>query len=105
LNARAGGHDDGGLSAALIEGFFDAHGSPEHDQSKKRPACWGLGMSTSGTLAAVADRVFDAEETWLDRARDAARETDNFVKGNSWAALAVMAAVSFAAGFYLSRRR
>jgi ElaB/YqjD/DUF883 family membrane-anchored ribosome-binding protein len=65
----------------------------------------GLGTGTSGTLAAVADRVFDSEETWLDRARDAARETDDFVKGNTWAALAVMAAVSFAAGFYLSRRR
>jgi ElaB/YqjD/DUF883 family membrane-anchored ribosome-binding protein len=65
----------------------------------------GLGMGSSGTLAAVTDRVVDAEDTWLERARDAAREADDFVKGNPWAVLAVMAAVSFAAGFYLSRRR
>ena len=65
----------------------------------------GLGMSRSGTFGAVTDRVFDAEDTWLDKARDALRDTDDFVKGNTWAALAVMAAVSFAAGFYLSRRR
>lgn len=64
----------------------------------------GLGMNPSGTLVAVTDRIFDADGTWLDRARDAVRDTDDFVKANPWAALAVMAAVSFAAGYYLSRR-
>jgi ElaB/YqjD/DUF883 family membrane-anchored ribosome-binding protein len=78
---------------------------PNTTNQKRDLHVGGLGMSTSGTLAAVTDRILDAEETWLDRARDAARQTDNFVKGNPWAALAVMAAASFAAGFYLSRRR
>jgi ElaB/YqjD/DUF883 family membrane-anchored ribosome-binding protein len=78
---------------------------PNTMNQKKDLHVGGLGMGTSGTLAAVTDRVFDTKDTWLDKARDAARDTDDFVKGNLWAALAVMAALSFAAGFYLSRRR
>ena len=64
----------------------------------------GLGSSASGALAAVSDQVSGGHESWLRSARDAARDADDYVHQNPWAALAVVALVGLAAGFVLSRR-
>jgi ElaB/YqjD/DUF883 family membrane-anchored ribosome-binding protein len=64
----------------------------------------GLGASASGALAAVTDPVSGAVDTWLRKARNAARDADDYVHDNPWAALAVVALVGLAAGYALSRR-
>ena len=64
----------------------------------------GLGSSASGALAAVTEPVRDAADSWLERARDAAQDVDDYVRGNPWAALAVAALVGMAAGYLLSQR-
>lgn len=64
----------------------------------------GLGSSASGALAAVTEPVRDGADSWLERARDAAQDADDFVRGNPWAALAVAALVGLAAGYLLSQR-
>jgi ElaB/YqjD/DUF883 family membrane-anchored ribosome-binding protein len=64
----------------------------------------GLGSSASGALAAVTEPVRDTTESWLERARDAAEDADDFVRNNPWAALAVAALVGLAAGYLLSQR-
>jgi ElaB/YqjD/DUF883 family membrane-anchored ribosome-binding protein len=64
----------------------------------------GLGASASGALAAVTDPMSDAAESWYKRAVNAARDADDYVHDNPWAALAVVALVGLAAGYVLSRR-
>jgi len=64
----------------------------------------GLGSSTSGALAAVADPIVDTADSWIDRLRAAAIDADDYVHDNPWAALAVVALVGVAAGYLLSRR-
>jgi ElaB/YqjD/DUF883 family membrane-anchored ribosome-binding protein len=64
----------------------------------------GLGSSASGALAAITDTVHDAADSWLDRARDAARDTEDYVRDNPWAAIAVAALAGLAAGYLLSQR-
>ena len=64
----------------------------------------GLGSSASGALAAVTEPVRDTTDSWLERARDAAEDADDFVRNNPWAALAVAALVGLAAGYLLSQR-
>jgi ElaB/YqjD/DUF883 family membrane-anchored ribosome-binding protein len=63
----------------------------------------GLGSSASGALASFAYPTRSAD-SWLERARDAAQEADDYVRGNPWAALAVVALVGLAAGYLLSQR-
>jgi len=64
----------------------------------------GLGSSASGALAAVTDPLRDAADSWLESARDAAQEADDYVRDNPWAALAIAALVGLAAGYLLSQR-
>jgi ElaB/YqjD/DUF883 family membrane-anchored ribosome-binding protein len=64
----------------------------------------GLGSSASGALAAVADPVRDVTDPWLERAREAAQDADDYVRDNPWAALAIAALVGLAAGYLLSQR-
>jgi ElaB/YqjD/DUF883 family membrane-anchored ribosome-binding protein len=64
----------------------------------------GLGASASGALAAVADPMSGAAESLFKKARNAARDADDYVHDNPWAALAVVALVGLAAGYVLSRR-
>jgi ElaB/YqjD/DUF883 family membrane-anchored ribosome-binding protein len=63
----------------------------------------GLGSSASGALAAVTEPVRDTD-SWLERARDAAQDADDYVRNNPWAALAVAALVGLAAGYLLAQR-
>ena len=64
----------------------------------------GLGSNASGALAAVTDPVLDAADSWLERARGAAQDADDYVRDNPWAALAVAALLGLAAGYLLSQR-
>lgn len=64
----------------------------------------GLGSSATGALAAVTDPLRDAADSWLERARDAAQEADDFLRRNPLASLAIAALAGFAAGYLLSRR-
>jgi ElaB/YqjD/DUF883 family membrane-anchored ribosome-binding protein len=64
----------------------------------------GLGSSASGALAAVTDPVRDVTDSWLERARDAAQDADDYVRDNPWAALAVAALVGLVTGYLLSQR-
>jgi ElaB/YqjD/DUF883 family membrane-anchored ribosome-binding protein len=64
----------------------------------------GLGADASGALAAVTDPMRDVADSWLVRARDAARDADDYVHGNPWAALAVVGLLGLTAGYLLSRR-
>lgn len=64
----------------------------------------GLGSNASGALAAVADPLRDAADSWLTKARDAARDADDYVHSNPWGALAMVALVGLTAGYLLSRR-
>ncbi len=64
----------------------------------------GLGSSASGALAAVTNQMEDAAGSWLDRVRSAARDADDYVHDNPWAALAAVALMGVAAGILLSRR-
>jgi ElaB/YqjD/DUF883 family membrane-anchored ribosome-binding protein len=63
----------------------------------------GLGVSASGALAAVTDPLFDATDSWLDRARDTVRDADDFVHDRPWRALAIVALAGLAAGYLLAR--
>ena len=63
----------------------------------------GLGSSASGALAAVTDPVHDAADSWLERARDAAQDVDDYVRDNPWAALAIGAGVGLIIGALIMR--
>ena len=63
----------------------------------------GLGSSASSALTSFADPTRSAD-SWLEMARDAAQEADDYVRDNPWAALAVAALVGLAAGYLLSQR-
>jgi ElaB/YqjD/DUF883 family membrane-anchored ribosome-binding protein len=70
----------------------------------------GLGFSASGALAAVTDPMepsdpWPASDSWLERARSAAADADDYVHENPWAALAVVALVGLAAGYLLAQAR
>jgi ElaB/YqjD/DUF883 family membrane-anchored ribosome-binding protein len=64
----------------------------------------GLGSNAAGALAAVADPMMDAADSWVDRVRGAVNDADDYVHNNPWAALAVVAVLGVAAGYLLSRR-
>jgi len=64
----------------------------------------GLGSSATGALAAVTDPLRDAADSWLERAREAAQEADDFLRRNPLASLAVAALAGLAVGYLLSRR-
>jgi ElaB/YqjD/DUF883 family membrane-anchored ribosome-binding protein len=64
----------------------------------------GLGVTASGALAAVTDPFFDATDSWVDRARDAVRDADDYVHDRPWTALALVAVIGLTAGYLLARR-
>jgi len=78
--------------------------SPNSVPQKKDLHVGGLGAAASGSLAAIAEPLSDSADSWIERARSAAQEADDYVRANPWAALAVVAAAALAAGYLLSRR-
>jgi len=76
---------------------------PNTVDEKKDLHVGGLGSEAHGALAAVTDHIPSAD-SWLKTARAMAREADDFVRGNPWAALAAVAVAGVAAGYLLSQR-
>jgi ElaB/YqjD/DUF883 family membrane-anchored ribosome-binding protein len=77
---------------------------PSSFTQKKDLHVGGLGSNAAGVLAAVTDPALDAADSWLNKARDLARDADDYVHDSPWAALAVVALLGVTAGFLLSRR-
>ena len=77
---------------------------PESIVQKRDLHVGGLGSSASGALAAVTDPFDAAADSWLRRARDVARDADDYVHDNPWAALAIVAIVGLAGGYLLAQR-
>ena len=55
-------------------------------------------------LLSAKVRLQEIQEDAVDRAKDAARATDDYVHDNPWQAVGVAAAIGFIAGMALSRR-
>jgi ElaB/YqjD/DUF883 family membrane-anchored ribosome-binding protein len=77
---------------------------PSAGAQKKDLHVGGLGASASAPLAAVTDNIHDVADSWLEKARDAVRDADDYVHSNPWQALAVVAFVGLTAGYLLARR-
>jgi ElaB/YqjD/DUF883 family membrane-anchored ribosome-binding protein len=65
----------------------------------------GLGSEASGALASVTDPFAEIADSWLGRARKAAREADDYVHDNPWPAIAFVACLGLAAGVLLRSPR
>jgi ElaB/YqjD/DUF883 family membrane-anchored ribosome-binding protein len=55
-------------------------------------------------LLSAKVRLQEIQDDAVDRAKDAARATDDYVHDNPWQAVGVAAAIGFIAGMALSRR-
>jgi ElaB/YqjD/DUF883 family membrane-anchored ribosome-binding protein len=76
---------------------------PDSIEQKRDLHVGGVGAGAVSTLAAVTDPMSDAAQSWLDGARRAVRDADDYVRDNPWQALAVVALIGVAAGFLLAR--
>jgi ElaB/YqjD/DUF883 family membrane-anchored ribosome-binding protein len=63
-----------------------------------------LRAQVEAKLLAAKLRLQELEGEAMDRARDAARSTDDYVHRNPWRAIGVAAAVGFIAGLMINRR-
>ena len=77
---------------------------PANGVQKRDLHVGGLGAGPGGALAAVTGNVAGEVDSWFEKARIALREADDYVHGNPWQALAVVAVVGLTAGYWLSRR-
>ncbi|MDO8350719.1 MAG: DUF883 family protein [Gallionella sp.] len=57
------------------------------------------------SLAAAKSRLADAEEAMLEKTRQAARATDEYVHDNPWRAVGIAAGVGLVVGMLISRGR
>lgn len=58
-----------------------------------------------GNLAVAKERLADAERAVAERARMAAKATDDYVQENPWRAVGIAAGVSLLVGMLISRGR
>lgn len=56
------------------------------------------------SLAAYKDKLADAERALLERTKEAARATDEYVHDNPWQAVGVAAGIGFLLGMLIARR-
>jgi ElaB/YqjD/DUF883 family membrane-anchored ribosome-binding protein len=63
-----------------------------------------LRAQVEGKLLAAKLRLQELEGEAVDRAREAARYTDDYVHDNPWRVIAIAAAVGFIAGLIINRR-
>lgn len=56
------------------------------------------------SVRAARERLSGLEEELLDRARDAARDTEDYVRHNPWQAVGIAAGVGLLLGVLISRR-
>jgi ElaB/YqjD/DUF883 family membrane-anchored ribosome-binding protein len=57
------------------------------------------------TISAARERLVDAQDEVTRRAREAARDTDRYVRDNPWKAVGIAAGVAFIIGVLVSSRR
>jgi ElaB/YqjD/DUF883 family membrane-anchored ribosome-binding protein len=55
-------------------------------------------------LKVVKERLVSAEDVLIERARDAAKDADRYVRDNPWQAIGVSACVGAIVGMLISRR-
>ncbi len=56
------------------------------------------------TVRVARERLSDAQDEVVKQARNAAKETDNYVHENPWQAVGIAAGVAFIIGVLVSRR-
>jgi ElaB/YqjD/DUF883 family membrane-anchored ribosome-binding protein len=56
------------------------------------------------TITAARERLVDAQEEVTKRAREAAKDTDRYVRDNPWQAVGIAAGIAFVIGVLVSRR-
>ena len=56
------------------------------------------------SLQVVKERMVDAREAIVERSKEAAKVTDEYVHGNPWKAIGVTAALGLIAGMLIARR-
>ena len=56
------------------------------------------------SLAVYKDKLVDAEQAMMERTKEAARATDEYVHDHPWQAVGVAGAVGFLLGMLISRR-
>lgn len=56
------------------------------------------------SLAVYKDKLADAERALLERTKEAARATDEYVHDNPWQAVGVAAGIGFLLGMLIARR-
>jgi ElaB/YqjD/DUF883 family membrane-anchored ribosome-binding protein len=56
------------------------------------------------TVKVARERLEDAQEEVVKRAREAAKETDAYVRDNPWQAIGIAAGIAFIVGVLVSRR-
>lgn len=92
----------------LVDDFAAVLGEAE-DLMKRAGAETGqraqdLRAQVEAKLLAAKLRLQELQGEAVDRAKDAARATDDYVHDNPWTAIGVAAAVGFVAGLLLNRR-
>lgn len=63
-----------------------------------------LRAQVEAKLASAKTKLQDLQDDALDRAKTAARATDDYVRGNPWQMIGAAAAVGFLLGVLVSRR-
>jgi ElaB/YqjD/DUF883 family membrane-anchored ribosome-binding protein len=63
-----------------------------------------LHASMANRLAAAKERLVEVEEAMLDKAKQAAKVTDEYVHENPWQSAIIAGGVGFLIGFLSSRR-
>ncbi len=56
------------------------------------------------SLAVYKDKLYDAEQALLERTKEAARATDEYVHEHPWQAVGVAAGIGFLVGMLIARR-
>jgi ElaB protein len=81
-------------------------GSANHSTvvEKKDLHVGGVGTNVSGALAGIAEPMVNGADTWVRRARYAARNADDYVRDRPWQAIGVVALLALAVGYLVSRR-
>ena len=87
-----------GKSRAEAEDLLKRAGNETGERAKD------LRAQVEAKLLSAKLRLQELEGEAMDRAKDAARYTDDFVHDNPWRAIGVAAVVGFLAGLLINRR-
>ena len=73
-----------------------------HTAASRQAEAWG--SPVVGVRGSMGRYLQEIEGDALDRAREATRATDDYVRDHPWQTVGVVAAVAFVAGLLLNRR-